>query len=289
MSGRSGTNMKDEPKWEDPRSVLRRHGMIPRRSFSQNFLVSRVAADEMASAAVSREGTLVVELGAGVGTLTAALVRAGARVVAVERDRRMVGILQTEFAPQSAVRVVAADAARIDIGSLIPDGIGSICVAGNLPYAITGAIIRHLVGSSRYLARAVLTVQREVGERLRAEPGTAAYGALTVFTSAVFSVSAVFTLSASCFYPRPRVDSVVVRLDPLVSPRARETEAFRHLVKSAFQNRRKTLRNALLQSESADAECIDAALRRTDIDGRRRGETLSVEEFARLADSWKPA
>ncbi len=281
--------MKDEPRWEDPRSVLRRHGIAPRRSFSQNFLVSRVVADDIARAAVLREGEPVVELGAGVGTLTGALVRAGASVVAVERDRRMVGILQKEFAPMAAVRVVAADAARVEIGALVPERTGRVCVVGNLPYAITGAIIKHLVESSQHLARAVLTVQREVGERLRAEPGTAAYGALTVFTSSVFGVSALFALPASSFYPRPKVDSVVVRLEPLDIPRSRETESFRLLVRSAFQNRRKTLRNALLQSAVADAERVDAALRRTGIDGRRRGETLSVEEFAQLADAWEQA
>ena len=280
--------MKEEPRWVDPRSVLRRHGMAPRRSFSQSFLVSRAAADEMALAAVLREGEPVVELGAGVGTLTGALVRAGASVVAVERDRRMVKVLHEELGGVAAVRIVAADAARIDIRAHIPDGLDRICVSGNLPYAITGAIIKHLIGSSQLLARAVLTVQREVGERLQAEPGTAAYGALTVFASRVFKVSTLFNLPASSFYPRPKVDSAVVRLDPLESPCARETDIFRLLVRSAFQNRRKTLRNALLQSAAADKERVDVILRRTAIDGRRRGETLSVEEFARLAEAWEP-
>jgi 16S rRNA (adenine1518-N6/adenine1519-N6)-dimethyltransferase len=280
--------MNDGPSWEDPRSVLRRHGMAPRRSLSQNFLISRGATDDIAKAAVVREGEPVVELGAGVGTLTAALLREGASVVAVERDRRMVDILRQELAELPAVRVVAADAASVDFGAFVPAGLDRICVVGNLPFAVTGAIMKHLIWSNERLARAVLTVQREVGERLQAVPGSSEYGALTVFTSAVFSVSTLFRLPASSFYPRPKVDSLVIRLDPLDAPRAKETGLFRNLVRSAFQGRRKTLRNALLQSREIEAECIDAALRRTGIDGRRRGETLSVEEFAQLAEACEP-
>jgi 16S rRNA (adenine1518-N6/adenine1519-N6)-dimethyltransferase len=276
------------PAWEDPRKVLARRGLVPKRAFSQNFLVSQRIIDAIAAAAFSRPTEHVVELGAGLGTLTAALVRVGARVIAIERDRELISILREEFAPYPAVQIVAGDATTIDLRPWAEACGQRLALAGNIPYAATGAIIKHLVASREYLARAVLTVQREVGDRLRAEAGSKSYGALTVFTSAAFQVETLMRVPASAFHPRPKVDSSVMSFVPHAVARAEETEAFRFLVHAAFQQRRKTLRNALRSAApSAVATRIDSALALASIDGGRRGETLTVEEFARLATLWQ--
>lgn len=262
--------------------VLRRHAVLPKRSFSQNFLVSRGAVESVARAVAPAPGEVVVELGPGVGTLTAALLREGARVIAVERDREMIAVLTAELGGEERLRVVEGDAAEVELGALATP---PVAVCGNLPYAITGAIFRRLVQQRSAIARAVLMVQREVRDRLIAPPGTKAYGALTVFVQAAFEVKPVLTVPPGAFHPPPKVASAVVRLTPHVVPRADETEAFREVVRAAFETRRKTLRNALLQV--AGPEQVDRALTSAHIDGKRRGETLSVEEFGSLAQLWR--
>ena len=273
--------MSDAPAWEDPRHVLARHGLRPKRGMSQNFLVSQRAADGIARAVVSEPGqSVVVELGAGLGTLTAALLRAGARVIAVERDPDMLRVLQAEFAAH-AVEVLSADAASIDYAALAARAGGPLSVAGNLPYAVTGGILRNLVDARGLLARVVVMLQREVRDRLVAEAGTAEYGALTVFTRAAFEIDTVLRLGPGAFHPPPRVDSAVIRLSPRAQPLAEETDAFRRVVRAAFQSRRKTLRNAL--STITERPIAEQALERAGISPDLRGETLTVVQFGTLA------
>ncbi|HEX7479868.1 MAG TPA: 16S rRNA (adenine(1518)-N(6)/adenine(1519)-N(6))-dimethyltransferase RsmA [Polyangiales bacterium] len=263
--------------FEDPRRVLARHGLSPKRSYSQNFLVSPRAVTAITKACQLQAGDAVVELGAGCGTLTMALARTGAKVFAVERDPDMLRVLAAEKG-ELDIELVAADAKQLDLGDFVREG-GRISVAGNLPYAITGAIFRNLVEQHTRVARAVLMVQREVRDRLVAAPGTADYGALTVFTTQVFAVETVLHLPRTAFHPPPRVTSSVVRLSP--APRAERSLHFDRLVRAAFQARRKTLRNALAQA--LGVAITDAVLQAAGIDGIRRGETLSVEEYASLA------
>jgi 16S rRNA (adenine1518-N6/adenine1519-N6)-dimethyltransferase len=264
------------PGWEDPRRVMRRHGLAPKRAFSQNFLVARSAVERIAEALAPRRDELTVELGPGLGTLTAALLRAGANVLAIERDRDMLEVLGRELGSISRLRVIEGDAASVDLAALAREH-GPLALCGNLPYAVTGAILRNLTEQRLAVSRAVVMVQREVRDRLLAEPGTKAYGVLTVFTQASFAVEPVLRVPAGAFFPPPKVESAVVRLVPLATPRAEETESFREVVHAAFGMRRKTLRNALKRIGAEGA--LDAA----GIDGSRRGETLSIEELAALA------
>lgn len=269
--------------WEDPRRALSRHGLKPKHAWSQCFLISRSAHEAVVAAADLHANDPVVELGAGLGTLTRLLADTGARVTAVERDPELLAVLKADVAgPQ--VRCLAADVAHLDYAELHREAGAPLRVVGNIPYSITGAILRGLVEAREHVARAVLTVQREVRDRLVAQPGTSAYGALTVFTTAAFEVTSVRNLSRGTFHPAPRVDSAIVLLVPRAVPRAVETDAFREVVRGAFAARRKTLRNALVQAGSAAR--ADAALARADIDGQRRGETLSVAEFDALARAW---
>lgn len=269
----------DLPGWEDPRRVLARHGLSPKKAFSQNFLVSRTVVEGIVRAIAPRPGERVIELGPGLGTLTGALLAAGARVVAVEKDREMIAVLREEFAASGALEVIEGDAAAVDLAGLAAGE--RVALAGNLPYAITGGIVRNLCEHAASLSRAVIMVQKEVRDRLIAKPDTSEYGALTVFVQARFEVRPVLKVPAGAFHPPPKVESAVVMLVPREVPRAEETEAFRAVVRAAFQARRKTLRNAL--GQAVGIERAEAALAAAGIDGRRRGETLSIEELARVA------
>jgi 16S rRNA (adenine1518-N6/adenine1519-N6)-dimethyltransferase len=158
-----------------------------------------------------------------------------------------------------------------------------VALAGNLPYAVTGSILRHLVDQRDALSRAVIMVQREVRDRLLASPGSKAYGALTVFVSAVFALEPVLLVKPGAFFPPPKVSSAVVRLTTRPAPLAQEDDAFRTVVRALFDARRKTCRNALLQVVE-DAAVVDAALTRAGVDGRARGETLDLATMDGIAD-----
>jgi 16S rRNA (adenine1518-N6/adenine1519-N6)-dimethyltransferase len=270
-------SVRELPAWEDPRRVLARHNLRAKKGMSQNFLVSRSAVEKIADALALAEGERVVELGPGLGTLTAALLRRGAEVLAIDADRDMLAVLAQEFADYPALDARFGDATELDLAAL---GCERIAVCGNLPYAVTGGIFRRLVEQPTRVSRAVLMVQKEVRDRLIAEPGNKQYGALTVFTRAVFDVRSVAIVPAGAFHPAPKVDSAVVAL----TPRAQVIDvdgAFTRVVRASFEARRKTLRNALLRIHPA--EVVDPALLAVGIDGVRRGETLSELEFAALA------
>ena len=230
-------------------------------------------------------GQQIVELGAGLGTLTHALLERGGEVLAVELDRDMVRVLREEFPEQDRLEIRHGDAAKVDFTAHSQACGSKLVVTGNLPYQATGAILRQVVAHRAVLSGAVLMVQREVRDRLVAEPATKQYGALTVFTRAGFEVATVYRLRPGSFYPAPKVESAVVRLLPRTVPLAEETESFQAVVRAAFQMRRKTLRNAL--RGLGDADRADRALSAAGIDPGRRGETLSIEEFARLAECWE--
>jgi 16S rRNA (adenine1518-N6/adenine1519-N6)-dimethyltransferase len=275
--------MNETPAWEDPRRVLSRHGLRAKRGMSQNFLTSRSAVEKIAEALKITPGSLVIELGPGLGTLTATLLRHGARVLAIDADKDMLDVLAKEFGHLPELDARFGDATELDIAALLPalERDVRVPVVGNLPYAVTGAIFRRLVAQHTRVSRAVLMVQREVRDRLLGVEGTKQYGALTVFTRGVFDVRSVCIVPAGAFHPAPRIDSAVVELTPRATPVDVEDKTFVAIVRASFEARRKTLRNALLRVR--EAERVDLALAAAQIDGKRRGETLTVEEFASLA------
>ena len=267
----------------DPRTILARHGLRPKRSFGQNFLVAAPIVEKIAALCVLGAPCRVVEIGAGLGTLTAALLDRGASVVAIERDRELVPVLRQELAADvdgGKLTVVEDDAATVDLTAMLGPPTGRRVLAGNLPYQITGRLIERAIGLAREVDRVVVMVQREVADRLIAPAGSDDYGQLSVFAQAAFEVKRALLVSAGCFHPRPAVDSAVVTLEPLATPRALETPMFRAVVHAAFGARRKTLRNALagLLQDPPTRAVVESTL-----DLGRRGETLSVEELARIA------
>ena len=270
----------------DARDLLRKYDLLPKRSFSQNFLIQPGAIAQIADATAAL-GHQVVELGPGLGALTYALLERGCHVLGVELDRDMVRVLRAELSDQERLELRHSDAAKVDLGEYSSACGSKLVVTGNLPYQATGAILRRVIAHRGVLHGAVMMVQREVRDRLVAEPGTKQYGALTVFTRAAFEIETVCRLRPGSFYPAPKVDSAVVRLLPRKIPLAEETETFQSVVRAAFQMRRKTLRNAL--RALGNAERADHALSGAGIDPGRRGETLSIEEFASLAECWDAA
>jgi 16S rRNA (adenine1518-N6/adenine1519-N6)-dimethyltransferase len=264
----------------DARTVLREANLHAKKSFGQNFLVNPAVVENIARACVTDAevgNAEVVELGAGLGVLTTALARRARRVTAIERDRDLVPILKRELGDAAAV-VIEGDAQTAAV--TFHPGATPRVLAGNLPYQITGRLLERAVGLADALDRVVFMVQREVADRLAAEPGTKAYGALTVFVRAAFRVEKLFDVSPGSFHPPPDVTSAVVRLEPHRPRRAEETSTFRALVKSAFQARRKTLRNAW--GRLAEPNVVALAAEEAGISLDARGETLDVDAFARM-------
>jgi 16S rRNA (adenine1518-N6/adenine1519-N6)-dimethyltransferase len=272
----------------DPRTVLRAAGLRPKKLFGQNFLVAEPIARAIASACVRDDEVgraRVVEIGAGTGALTRLLAPRAASLTAIERDRELVPLLNEEFRDgPEGVRVMEADAREADVAALLgPERADSPRVlCGNLPYAITGLLLRLAVDHAGEVDRVVFMVQDEVAQRLLASPGTKDWAALTVFVHAAFAVRRVLRAPPGAFHPPPAVSSAVVELSPLRPRRALETGAFRAVVRAAFQARRKTLRNAWARL-ATDARALAAAAESAGIDLDVRGETLDVEAFARMA------
>lgn len=277
-------------------SLLRARGLAPKKRFGQNFLTDPRTAAGIASAAAglppnetappsSPSGT-VLEIGAGLGALTRPLCERAAHVIAIERDRDLVPILREELSQPLAegrLSVIEADATELDWAKTLAPWPKPHAVAGNLPYLLTGMLIEQATHAASAIDRAVFMVQLEVAERLAARPGSASYGALSVFVQAAFDVRRIFTVRAGSFYPRPAVDSAVVLLVPHRPPRAEETKAFSAAVKAAFGARRKTLRNAWKGLYGWSREELAARAEEAKISLDARGETLSVEDFARIA------
>ncbi len=261
-----------------PRELLARYGLRPKKSWGQNFLLDeRVYATLVESVAVG-PGETVVEIGAGLGTLTARLCGTGAKVVAIERDRDMAMVLRAEL---PAVELLEENALELDLARLAERAGAPVAVIGNLPYQIASPIVLRALAQHASMKRLVVMLQREVAERVVARADTEAYGALSILCQIFAKADIIRMVPATAFHPPPRVESAIVRLVPEVAGPdvLPDVDRFRRVVDAAFRMRRKMLRNAL--SGLVDA----AAFARAGIDPARRGETLTVAEFARLARS----
>jgi 16S rRNA (adenine1518-N6/adenine1519-N6)-dimethyltransferase len=275
-----------QPEIESPKALLVRHGLRAKKSFGQNFLADARIADRLAELALGGESGSVIEIGAGLGALTRPLLARAERVAAIERDRDLVPVLAEVFAEECAsgrLIVLEADAQSVDFAEVLRGLPQPHSVAGNLPYQLTGALLRKLSGIARSIVRALVLVQLEVADRLTAAPGSEAYGALTVFVQAQFAARRAFVVRRGAFYPQPGVDSAAVLLTSLAEPLADETEAFRMVVHGAFQKRRKKLRNAWEGVLGRSDVELASAAERAGIDLDARGETLDVAAFARMA------
>ena len=266
------------------RALLRAYQLRPHKGLGQNFLIDQAALRKLTEAAEIEPLAEVLEIGPGVGSLTVWLAGAARRVVAVELDGQLMPILEQVLAEAKNVSLVHGDILKIKPESLLESD-GYLVVA-NIPYYITSAIIRHLLESKPRPARLVLTMQREVAERICAQMGDLSLLALSV--QVYGHPRAVLRIPAGAFYPAPKVDSVTLRVDlypqPLVPPENLPT--FFRLAKAGFSQKRKTLRNALAGSLGWNRQQINDLLEQAEIDPQRRAETLSLDEWKRLTDEY---
>lgn len=253
----------------------------PRKQLGQHFLIDSTVVDRMIAAAhIGLEDT-ILEIGPGLGALSDALAGLAARLYLVEMDTVLAGRLQERFARDNRVHVIAADFLSLDPAAVFPEPV--IHVVASLPYNVATPILFRLLEHRHRFTEATVMIQKEVAERLGAAPGSKAYGVPSVLTQLYATVTTVCTAGPRSFFPAPTVESQVVRLVFQDSPRVavHDERVFRRVVKAAFAQRRKTLRNAL---RAAGYEDLDTMRERTGIDLQRRGETLSLEEFAVLAN-----
>jgi 16S rRNA (adenine1518-N6/adenine1519-N6)-dimethyltransferase len=265
------------------RDVIRRHDLIAKKSLGQNFLLDLNLTAKIARAAGSLSGETVIEVGPGPGGLTRALLAQGARVTAIERDERCLAAL-SEIATHYPGRltVVAEDALKTDYRAIAADVDGPVRIVSNLPYNIgTQLLIGWLTTDCwpPFYASLTLMFQREVAERIVARPGTTAYGRLGVLAGWRTEAKIAFDVPPQAFTPPPKVTSSVVHLVPRAAPIPADADKLAKVTQAAFGQRRKMLRQSL---KPLGGETL---LARADIDGTRRAETLSVEEFCRLANA----
>jgi len=258
--------------------LLEDHGLRPSRALGQNFLVDPNTAERIVRLAEVGPGAQVVEIGAGLGSLTTALAASGAAVTAVELDRRLASVLREEVAPPG-VRVVEADAMRMDWAGLLP-GRGWVLVA-NLPYNVATPLVVEVLESVPGVERMLVMVQREAGERLAAAPGSRVYGAVSVKVAYWARASLVGLVPATVFLPRPRVESALVRIDrrprPAVDPTVVGYDRLSAVVAAGFGRRRKMLRGALAGVVAPEAFAAAG------VEPTARAEDLDVEAWGRLA------
>ncbi len=272
-----------------PRILLQSRGMRARKRLGQNFLTNPAIADQIVVQAGIGAQDVVLEIGAGLGALTIPAARQAYKVLAVDKDPRVFDLLRAELASRDLVNVelIEADILKLNLTRHVSAGGGQFIVIGNLPYNISSQIIVRLIQQRTLVRRAVLMLQKEMAERLLATPGSRDYGRLSVMLQYCADLRKLIAVDAAHFFPRPQVSSVVIEICFRRRPEAAaENEGLLFkVVKGAFGQRRKTLRNALRGSSLAIApDVIDQWLTSVAIDARRRAETLTVAEFVSLSN-----
>lgn len=285
--GRSADPLRAADPFPDARVILDRYGLRAKKSFGQNFLISERAFRAIVDATVRADDDWIVEIGAGLGTLTMRLAERvpEGKIIALERDPDMVAVLRSELSGVDNVDVEAVDALRYDLRMAAKWRGDPITVCGNLPYHISAPLLFKIIEARDVVRLAVVMIQKEMADRIVAAPGGKDYGAIGVMLRTYADVSVVAKVGAGSFVPPPKIDSTVIRLVPLPGAQPRvpiaDDKHYSAVVHAAFGQRRKTLRNAL--RAVFDEAAVDAALVATGIDGGRRGETLDIAEFGALA------
>lgn len=269
------------------RQIAAQFGFTFKKGLGQNFLTSQTVLEEIAAAAEIDSG--VLEIGPGFGVLTHELAQHAKKVVSIEIDERLNEILQYTLADCDNVKIINADIMKTDINAVITEEFNRdpISIAANLPYYITTPIITMLLEKKLPIKNIVVMVQKEVAERMSAAPGSKDYGAITLLCRYFTKPSIVTTVPAGMFVPPPKVDSAVLKLKILDEPyvKVKSEDIFFKTVKAAFSQRRKTLLNCLASSFPIPKAKLTELMNSIGISPTRRGETLSIEEFAKLSDA----
>jgi len=271
------------------RSELREHGLFPRKRLGQHFLVDPNILDKVIRTAEVGKEDVVLEIGPGLGGMTLALSREAKKVIAVEIDTKLAAILKEKMREHGNVEVVKSDILKIDFKHFLKREGRPVKVVANLPYQISTPLLFRFVESREVFSAFTLMLQREVAQRMAAPPGRKEYGPLSIFVQLSLDASIRFFIKPSAFFPPPKVESAVVQMAWIEKPmiQANEEEWFRRVVKACFGYRRKTLINALRHSELSLPQSIESRMEEAGIDLRRRPETLTIEEFANLAETLK--
>ena len=254
------------------------------KSLGQNFLIDDSVLNDIVSGADVNENDLIIEIGPGVGSLTAQLLNKAKKVVAVELDNDLIPILETELGAHPKFSLIHNDALKVNFNEIIGNE-ESVKLVANLPYYVTTPIIVKLLKDGYNFKSLTIMIQKEVAERIDAEPGCKDYGALSLLVQYYCNTRIVRRVPPTCFIPRPKVDSIVIRLDRLEKPRVevKDEKLMFDIIRNAFNMRRKTLWNGV-KFLGMPKEKLEEAFEKAGVDPKRRGETLDLAEFALLAD-----
>lgn len=274
-----------------PRVLLAAWQMHARKQLGQHFLENPATSEMIVNRCRVMPEDVILEIGAGLGALTIPVARIAKKVYAVEKDHKIISLLKTELTSNSLfnVIIIEKDILKVNIEEFAEEANPKILVLGNLPYNISSQVLVKLIKSRNTVSRAILMFQKELAQRITAKPGCKEYGRLTVMLNYCADIKKVANIKASQFFPRPKVDSEVLEITFRDSLKYSGNEEFLYrVIKAAFGQRRKNLKNALAGSElHIAAETSMHALENADIDPTRRAETLSVEEFVRLSNRLK--
>ncbi|WP_297420254.1 16S rRNA (adenine(1518)-N(6)/adenine(1519)-N(6))-dimethyltransferase RsmA [Clostridium sp.] len=254
------------------------------KSLGQNFLVDDSVLRDIVNGADVNNEDFIIEIGPGVGTLTAQLLMKAKKVTSIELDNDLIPILKEELGENENFQLIHKDALKVDFNELIGDE-KSVKLVANLPYYVTTPIIVKLLKEGYNFKSLTIMIQKEVAERINAEPNCKEYGSLSVLVQYYCNTSIIRRVPPTCFMPRPKVESIVIRLDRLEEPRVKtkNVDLMFELVRNGFNMRRKTLWNSA-KTLNVSKEKLEEAFEKSGIDPKRRAETLSLEEFALLAD-----
>jgi 16S rRNA (adenine1518-N6/adenine1519-N6)-dimethyltransferase len=277
------------------KSILDKHKFTFKKSLGQNFLIDRNVLDKIVATADVSSETGVIEIGPGIGSLTEQLAKKAKKVTAFEIDQRLIPILEDTLSDYPHVKVIHQDVLEADLKDVIEEefsGIDDLMVVANLPYYVTTPIILKLL-TERLPSRGILVmIQKEVADRMAAKPGTKDYGSLSIAVQYYAVAKSEVKVPKTVFVPQPNVDSSVISLTlrEQAPVHVEDENFFFEVVRSSFAQRRKTLLNNLQNNlfSKEQKSMIEGALQETGIDGKRRGETLSIEEFARLSNALLP-
>lgn len=288
-------DIKDVATPSRTKALLNQYGFNFKKSLGQNFLIDVNIIQKIIDASDIGENTGIIEIGPGMGSLTEQLAKKAKKVVAFEIDQRLIPVLKDTMGPYENVEIINEDILKADIAHYVTEHLAdcdNIMVVANLPYYITTPILLNLMQQTLPIDGYVVMMQKEVGERLNAQVGTKAYGSLSIVTQYYTETSKVLTVPKTVFLPPPNVDSIVVKLMKRQTPEVDidDEDRFFKMTKAAFSQRRKTISNnyqSLFVDGKANKEIIKKWLETSDIDPRRRGETLSIKEFAKLYNELK--
>ncbi len=278
------------------RAILEKYGFSFKKSLGQNFLIDTNILRKIVDFAEITEETAAIEIGPGIGALTEQLAKRSKKVVAFEIDQRLLPILQETLAPYPNTTIIHHDILKADVKQTIATELADvkdIMVVANLPYYVTTPIIMKLLEEQLPIRGIVCMLQKEVADRISASPGTKDYGSLSIAIQYYTKAETVMIVPKTVFIPQPNVDSAVIRLTKRDEPAVavKDESFFFHVIKSSFSQRRKTILNNLinqLPNGKQKKEDVLSALEEAGIEPSRRGETLSIEEFARLSDCLLP-